>query len=210
MAFIGLGEALHALLITHGSMLVSAPQYWTYPTQTLLCGALLWWFWPSYSLQFPKKAGFTILLAILVLAIWISPQAVFGRPHRLEGFNPDIFEKDSALYFANLVLRFARLVIVVPLLEEIFWRGFLLRYLIKEDFAEVPFGSFSWLSFSAVSLCFALAHQLVDFWPALICSASYNLVAYKTKSLGSCVLAHAVTNLLLGIYIMKTGQWGFW
>ena len=93
MAFIGLGEALHALFKTHGSMLVSAPQYWTYPTQTLLCGALLWWFWPSYSLQFPKKPVFTILIAILVLAIWILPQAILGRPHRLEGFNPDIFEK---------------------------------------------------------------------------------------------------------------------
>jgi membrane protease YdiL (CAAX protease family) len=38
----------------------------------------------------------------------------------------------------------------------------------------------------------------------------YNIVAYRTKSLSACVLTHATTNLLLGVWIMKTGQWGFW
>jgi membrane protease YdiL (CAAX protease family) len=38
----------------------------------------------------------------------------------------------------------------------------------------------------------------------------YNLVAYRTRSLASCVVAHAVTNLLLGLWIMATRQWGFW
>jgi hypothetical protein len=49
-----------------------------------------------------------------------------------------------------------------------------------------------------------------DFWTAIITSILYNLLAVLTRSLGACVLAHAVTNLLLGIYIFKTQQWGFW
>ena len=45
---------------------------------------------------------------------------------------------------------------------------------------------------------------------AVLTGALFNLVAYRTKSLASCVLVHAAVNLMLGIYIMQTGQWGFW
>jgi CAAX prenyl protease-like protein len=100
--------------------------------------------------------------------------------------------------------------VVVPLVEEIFWRGFLLRYFINEEFYAVPIGAFSWLSFGVVTAGFALAHSPADWIAALITGALYNWVAYRTKSLASCVLAHSVTNLFLGLWIMKTGQWGFW
>ena len=107
-------------------------------------------------------------------------------------------------------MRFVRLVLVVPLVEEIFWRGFLLRYLIAERFETVPFGTFSWLSFTAVTAAFCFSHSRPD-WPAAIATgALYNLVAYRTRSLASCVLAHVLTNLALGAWIMMTKQWGFW
>jgi CAAX prenyl protease-like protein len=161
-------------------------------------------------LRFPRQWLFTLAVAVLVLAIWISPQELFRFPGRFDGFNPRVFPPGSAIYWGTISLRFLRLVVVVPLLEEIFWRGFLLRVLIDENFESVPIGSFSWLSFSGVSLCFGLAHWGPDFPAALITGALYNLVAIRTRSLSSCVLAHAVTNLLLGCYIMKTLQWGFW
>lgn len=102
------------------------------------------------------------------------------------------------------------MVVVVPLVEEFFWRGFLLRFLIKDEFHTVPFGMFSWKSFSIVSVAFCFEHQMAD-WPgALVTSVLYNLVACRTKSLAACVVAHAATNLGLGIYILRTGQFGFW
>ena len=97
-----------------------------------------------------------------------------------------------------------------PLVEEIFWRGFLLRFLINEDFERVAFGTFSWLSFAVVAIAFALSHTRADWVAGLITGMLYNVVAYRTKSLMTCVLTHAVTNLLLGLWIMKTAQWGFW
>jgi uncharacterized protein len=57
---------------------------------------------------------------------------------------------------------------------------------------------------------FGLAHWGADFIPAILTGVIYNYVAVKTKSLTACVVAHAVTNLGLGIYIMQTKQWGFW
>ena len=99
---------------------------------------------------------------------------------------------------------------MVPFVEEIFWRGFLLRYLIREDFESVPFGTFSWRSFALVTVFFALEHQPADYPAALLTGALYNWIAIRTRSLSSCILAHAITNLLLGVYIMATRQWGFW
>ncbi len=100
--------------------------------------------------------------------------------------------------------------VVVPLLEEIFWRGFLLRYLVRDDFAKVQLGTFTPWSFGLVTLLFGCAHWGPDFGPAIITGALYNGVAYYTRSLSCCVFAHALTNMLLGAYIIKTGQWGFW
>ncbi len=195
----------------------ASAQYWVFPLQTIVCGAILWWFWPVYRLKAVTHWVFTVFIAVLVLAIWISPQELFGAPRRTDGFDPTLFAHHQALYLGTVAFRFIRLVIVVPLLEEIFWRGFLLRDSIHPRFIEVPIGTFSWKSFAIVVVAFGLAHWGKDKWPpgpdfvpALLTSALYNLIAYRTKSLSACVAAHAITNLLLGIYIMQTRQWGFW
>jgi CAAX prenyl protease-like protein len=210
MALLGAMQVAASAFKESPHILLSSPQYWIFPVQTLLCGVLVWRYWPQYGFARPRGMAFTAIIAVVVLLAWIAPQAFFGAKARLEGFDPHVFQSDPTLYWLNLSLRFVRLVIVVPFVEEIFWRGFLLRYLINEAFSDVPIGTFSWLSFGVVTVCVALAHNLTDFWPALLCGAAYNLVAYRTKSLASCVAAHAITNLLLGGYIMRTGQWGFW
>ena len=187
---------------------LQSPKYWVFPLQTIVCGALLFYYRRDYPLAKPRKAWFALFIGALVFVLWVSPQEFFGAPRRFDGFDPEVFT--GLLYSSSLAMRFVRLVIVVPLLEEIFWRGFLLRYLAGSDFQSVPFGAFAPAPFAVVTLLFALAHSWPDFWPALITGALYNLVAYRTRSLSACVLAHALTNLLLGIYILHTRQWGFW
>jgi uncharacterized protein len=209
MVLLGLVEVINAIFKGWGSLLVASPQYWIYPLQTIVCAVLVARYWHYYDLSLPTKPLFTLVVAVAVLLIWVSPQEVFGSTPRMEGFNPGVFNS-AELYWASMSLRFIRLVIVVPIIEEVFWRGFLLRFLIHEDFARVPFGAFTWASFAGVTICFGLAHAGPDFWAALLTGALYNLVAYRTGSLTSCIIAHSTTNLLLGIYIVKTGQWGFW
>jgi CAAX prenyl protease-like protein len=192
------------------SFWLSSAEYWVYPLQTVLCGGLVFWFRRDYQWSRIIRPGFAIAVACLAALLWISPQVFFGFAPRTTGFDPEVFSGQAILYTSTVALRFLRLVIVVPLVEEIFWRGFLLRYLIAEEFERVPFGKFSWLSFTVVTMLFALSHSKADWVAALLTGALYNFVAYRTKSLSSCVLTHALTNLLLGFWIMKTGQWGFW
>jgi len=185
---------------------ISNSQYWIFPLQTLVCGALVIVFWKHYDLAVPRGLFFAVAVALLALGIWVSPQALFGMPHRWVGFDPT----GSPCFWGTLVFRFLRMAIVVPFVEEIFWRGFLLRYLIKEDFELVPFGAFTWRSFGIVVVFFMLEHQPVDYPAAFVTGMLFNWIAIRTRSLSSCILAHAITNLLLGFYIMTTRQWGFW
>jgi CAAX prenyl protease-like protein len=208
--FISLLGLVEAIRRPGATLWFSAPEHWIYPAQTVLCAAAILWFWRDYEFRVPRKAWFAILIGIFVWLVWIAPQQFLGFEPRTIGFNPEAFGKGSGPYGAIIFVRFLRLVVVVPLLEEIFWRGFLLRYLIREHFTDAAVGTFSWLSFFLVTVAFGFTHSRADWIPAMICGALYNLVAYRTRSLTSCVVAHAVTNLLLGVWIMQTRQWGFW
>jgi len=189
---------------------LATPEFWIYPLQTLLCAAVLVLFRREYEFHRLRRPIFTIFVALLVFVIWIAPQQFFGFPPRALGFYPETFSGEPGLFWSTLVLRFIRLAIVVPFVEEIFWRGFLLRYLISEKFTVVPFGAFSWLSFAVVTVAFAFSHALPDWPAALLAGALYNGVAYRTKSLSSCILAHGLTNLVLGFWIVANKEWGFW
>lgn len=204
------GSALAHGFEGYAFWMVRAPQYWIYPLQTLLCAGLLVHWWHCYGLRPPRRPIFATGIGLLALVIWIAPQEWLGFPARREGFDPAYFGAEGWPYALNLGLRFIRLAIVVPLVEEIFWRGFLLRYLIRDDFTEIPIGTFSWRSFAIVTAAFCLEHAPSDWPAAALTGALYNLVAYHTRSLSACVLTHAVTNLFLGGYILRTGQWGFW
>ena len=106
---------------------LAAPEFWIYPLQTLLCAAVLVYSRREYEFDRLRQPIFTILLALLVFVLWIAPQQFFGFRPRVIGFNPDTLFAEPALFWSTLVLRFIRLAIVVPFVEEIFWRGFLLR-----------------------------------------------------------------------------------
>jgi CAAX prenyl protease-like protein len=192
------------------SLWLRSPEYWIYPLQTALCAGVLVFYWRQYDFGKRGGTGWALAAGVVVLGLWIAPQAFLGAGARVDGFDPSVFGEGSALYWMTVMARFARLVIIVPLVEEIFWRGFLMRYLIREDFTLLPVGAFQWKSFVAVAVCFMLVHGMADWPAALICGVVYNFVAVRTGSLGACVLAHGVTNLGLGLYIMATRQWGFW
>lgn len=173
---------------------------------------MLAWFWPCYRFVplGPTALGWGAAAGLLAFAVWVCPQVVFHAAARTtDGFDPTPLANRPGLYGAVLAGRLLRLIVVVPLVEEILWRGFLLRFLVREDFERAPF-RFTPFSFGVVCVLFVLEHARVDWAGAAVTAVLYNLVAIRTQSLGACVLAHAVTNGLLGAYILVTRQWGFW
>jgi CAAX prenyl protease-like protein len=202
-------SAVKSLGITSFGGIALDPMYWIYPLQSGFCAAALLWYWKGYDFSGTTvtKLLIGVGVGLLICGLWVAPQELFHQAHRLEGFDPNVV---PGLAPWMLAMRFVRLVLVVPLIEEIFWRGFLLRYLVKENFLSLPFGSASRFSFWAVVGAFTFVHATVDWPAAFVTGILLNLIATRTKSLGACVCAHAAANLALGLYICATKQWGFW
>jgi hypothetical protein len=93
-------------------------------------------------------------------------------------------------------------------MEELFWRSFLLRYLVTSPFTSVRLGTFTPPSFGATVILFGLEHHL---WLAgMLAGVAYAFILYTTHRLWPCIVAHAITNLLLGIHVLLTGEWQWW
>jgi CAAX prenyl protease-like protein len=104
--------------------------------------------------------------------------------------------------------RLLGLVLVVPLIEELFWRSFLMRWLIDNDFWKVPIGKVTPMAAAVTSVLFALAHP--EWLPAVLTGALWAWLLWWTKSLSACAVSHATANLALGLYVIVTHDWKFW
>jgi len=213
MAFIGLEEALRFL--AGKGLLEISPQVLQglYPVKVLAVALVLCLFRGSYAelsmrdLAKPLALMLSVAAGLAVFAFWIRldlPWATIGKP---AGFDPNIYT-DGSVRSAMTVFRLFGAVLVVPVMEELFWRSFLVRFIISHDFSKVPVGHFTWFSFLVSAVLFGLEHNLVV--AGILAGIVYNALLFYTRSLSSCILAHAVTNLALGAYVLTTGRWYFW
>jgi len=108
-----------------------------------------------------------------------------------------------------LALRTARAALLVPVIEELFWRGWLPRWIQSSRFARIPLGQYTPLAFWATAVLFAAEHG--PFWEVgLVTGIIYNWWMRRTRSLGDLMLVHAVTNLSLSLFVIQTRNWQFW
>lgn len=158
-------------------------------------------------LQNVKHLLLSTAAAVVVFGVWVT----FGQHLLVMGSvqSPDLSEiQPDTFRFSFLALRFIGAVAVVPIIEELFWRSFLLRYFVNDNFTTVSMGHFTWFSFGCVSLLFGLEHTFV--FSGIVAGCVYNLLMYRTKSLSHCIYSHALTNLFLSVYVLYTGAWSFW
>ena len=149
-----------------------------------------------------------ILIGLLVLLIWILPEEYLPQFGKHTGFNPYAFGWSHAAVISLIAVRIIGAAVVVPIMEELFWRSFFMRYLIDKDFRNVTPGAFTWFSFIGVAVLFGLEHYRV--FVGIAAGVIYNLLMIRQKKLGGCIAAHAITNLGLGIYVLYTESWMFW
>jgi len=213
MGFIGLQQIIE-WLVGQGMLGLTEQQLlYLYPIKALVVCALLVWFMRRYEElhwgDFKKltQTCVSLLLGLLVFVLWINMDWDFATFGESKGFNPNLIE-DPAVRQSLIFFRIFGAALVVPIMEELFWRSFLLRYIINPDFLLVKVGSYSLASFCIGSVLFGLEHNLV--LAGIMAGVAYSLLLYWSKSIAQCVLAHGVTNLALGIYVLQTGNWQFW
>lgn len=206
------------------------PEQWMYPLQTLLTLGTIVFFWRHYSFRPLRGIGLGIIAGVVGIAIWILPTFLydqlgfsketvgiwehFGVMPRTDGFDPSVLHPEfgAAGVWASTIMRFLRAVIIVALVEEIFWRGFLMRFILDPDgkYWKLPFGRGHWKTYLITTVCFMLIHQPVDYFGAFFFGSLMYWLAVKTKSLAACVVMHAVANLIMGVYALQFGKYGLW
>ncbi len=161
----------------------------------------------------PRPSLATLAMAIglglLVTAWWVGlerlPYPRMNMGDR-QAFDPATIAGPGR--FAFLAARLFGLVLLVPLFEELFWRSFLMRWIIDQNIARVAVGKVTPAAAGITSALFALAHP--EWLPALLTGLAWAGLLWKTRSLTACVVSHAVANLALGVYVLATGEYQLW
>ena len=201
------------LLFTELGRWVPGKVHIIYATKIIMVGSLLWLFRKNYRSDFSDNPPvydwlISFFFGIVCLIIWILPEDHLPMLEKPTGLNPYSLGLSYAQAKTLIVIRLLGAAVIVPVMEELFWRSFLLRYLISPEFKKVRAGTFSWFSFIAVAVLFGLEHH--RFVVGIIIGILFNLLMIWRKKLACCVFAHAVTNLGLAIYVLTTGSWAFW
>jgi CAAX prenyl protease-like protein len=153
---------------------------------------------------------------VAVFLLWIAPDLLVPGyrdgilfQNSLTGTATSSMPEDTRGDVVVLALRFARAVIIVPIVEELFWRGWLPRWLDRmDDFEGVPLGEFTRFSFLGTAVLFALEHGA--YWDVgLAAGIVYNWWMIRTRSLGDLMLCHGVTNACLAGYVVVAGRWEY-
>jgi len=165
----------------------------------------------------PSKPLLSVLVGIAVFILWVGPDRIAPGWHHAIIFDNAILGHPAGntppasinepLF---LLFRVAISVIAVPILEELFWRGWLMRWIVNPDhFEQTPLGTWAPAAFWITALLFASEHG--SFWDVgLAAGIVYNWWMIRTHNLWDCIIAHAVTNGILAAYVIAAGQWQYW
>lgn len=191
-------------------------------SQVLLVGGILWWFRNVYLAVFPWRFSlWSLALGVFGVVLWVwlcglnlesrflQSVGLQGMLPQRPGVNPfERFAPQAVGWF--LVVRFSVLMLIVPLAEELFVRGWLVRYLqAQENWDIQPLATVGWAAQLGVLGYAVLTHPQ----EAVAAIAWFGMVNWWMKRTGNfwdCVLVHAVTNGLLGGWILYSGEWRLW
>jgi exosortase E/protease (VPEID-CTERM system) len=167
-----------------------------YPLVVAVAALSLWYYRHHYAFLSFTWSYSSIGIGILVFVVWtaLEPEPTGSANELAQSFA----ELPPGLAVVWVIFRLIGFVLVVPIVEELVFRGYLLRKLAAWDFDNVPVGHFTWLSFIGSSLLFGLLH---DLWLAgTLAGAGYALAVYKRGQIGDAIIAHATTNAMLAIF----------
>ena len=201
----------------------AASAYWFYLAKTLVG---LWLIFVIRPLVAEMRWAFSweaVLVGGGIFAVWVGISGEWTTQNSLwlklglshapknpaAAWNPNTqFGSGSALAWFFVTVRILGSTFIVPPIEEIFYRSFLYRYIAKPDFQSVPLNQFLPLPFFATAALFGFSHN--EWLAGILCGASYQWLVLRKNRLGDAMTAHAITNFLLGAWIVWKHAWNFW
>ena len=186
---------------------------WVYGITVLVVGALLAWYWREYGelsaqlLPDFKEFALAVVVGVLVFALWINLDAPWMRLGEASAIFIPV-DANGQLQWPLLIVRWMGAALLVPVMEELFWRSFLMRWVENPQFESVVPQRVGLKAVVLSTFVFVLAHTL---WlAAIVAGLAYAWLYVRTGKLWVPIIAHAVTNGVLGLWVVMTGKWAFW
>ena len=201
------------LLALQPAMAPSADERWLVVFRGVAAAAVLGIFWNAYrELREPASAtagdwAVAAVAGFAVAMLWIVLDADWAwMGERAAGFAP--VRTDGSLDPVMLALRLFGFVLVVPVMEELFWRSFLMRWIERRDFLAVDPRAVGVAALLLSSAVFALAHHA---WlSAMVAGVVFGTIYRRSGNLRLSILSHAISNATLGGYIIANNDWSLW
>ncbi len=207
--------ALEGYLPTTGGGLPSPTWYPIgYALKVVAVAALLWHCrvifrdlrpWPG-----PGALALAAVVGLLVAVGWVGLDGHYPAIPYLGGkrteFNPLTLPAAARVGF--VAVRMLGLVVLVPLIEELFYRSFLMRWALDPIYTRVPIGRVTPLGLAVTTGVFACSHP--EWLPAILTGLAWGWLVGRTGSVLACVVSHAVANLAVGVYVIGWHAWRFW
>jgi len=197
--------------------------YWLYAGKTLVGAWLVWEMWPFVQEARWSVSWEAIVVGIGVCVMWVGVNGEWTTQDHLwsklglghapvapaKNWNPfEQFGAHSALAWAMVVIRILGSSLVVPPIEEAFYRSFLYRYIANANFLEIPLSRFVPMPFLVTALIFGFSHN--EWLAGILCGLAYQWLVLRKGRLGDAMTAHGITNCLLGLWVVFHGAWNFW
>ncbi|MBW2991645.1 CAAX prenyl protease-related protein [Candidatus Woesearchaeota archaeon] len=172
----------------------------SYILRIVIVGGMIVFFWGYYKIRWETNYVFPVYTGIIIFIVWVG----------LEGYYPLLGPPTQfiPLSFAHVIAKLMGMVLLAPVIEELFVRNYLHRLVIHPDYEKVKHGTFSWPAFILTTLFFGIAHN--RWLVGLITGVLLNFVYYRHKNIGSCIVAHYTANLCLAVFVLLTGAWHLW
>jgi CAAX prenyl protease-like protein len=198
------------LALTYGEKFGPAAAEWFYLVKTLVAVWLICAMRPFVIEMRWAISWEAVVVGILVCVMWVGLDPYY--PHYLRigatGNPGDAFGQDSALAWFFIGVHILGMTLVVPPIEEVFYRSFIYRYLARQNFLSMPLGRFVPFPFLATAIAFGISHN--EWLAGILCGLAYQWLVVRKNRLGDAMTAHAITNFLLGVWIVWQGAWRFW
>jgi CAAX prenyl protease-like protein len=200
-------------------------RYWIYLAKTVLGAWMLWAVWGRVAECRWAFSWEAVVVGVGVCVLWVGLDPYYpgqadllakvGLGHGSDPAKPSIpwnplaqFGSGSALAWVFIVVRILGSSLVVPPLEETFYRSFLYRYLANPKWEDVPLNRWNPMAFFVTAFVFGFAHS--EWLAGILCGMAYQWLVLRKNRLGDAMTAHAITNFLLGLWVVGKGAWNFW
>lgn len=189
--------------------------FWLYFIKSVLG---LWMIWEMRSLVKEMRWAFSweaVVVGVAVCVVWVGLDPYYPANHLIftpiegEEWNPgNLYGHGTTMAWFFIAVRILGSTFIVPPIEEVFYRSYVYRMMISNDWEKVPLGYYAAASFVACSLLFGLMH--FQWLAGVLCGMAYLGLTIHKKRLGDAMTAHAITNFLLGVWVVWKGAWQFW